>query len=105
MKMELPIASIYERAAMDANKEAGRQVLARARELSPTLTGESDKSGFVATDDLTTQVGFRSLVSRLQHEDLDNEHPQGGQAKFLETAADEVDMERIAADSVRKALG
>lgn len=104
MKMELPIASLIEQAAKDAMKTAGREVLKRARELSPTDSGESDKSGFVATDDLTVQVGFRSLVSRLQHENLDFEHPQGGQAKFLEAAADEVNIERIAADAVRKAL-
>jgi hypothetical protein len=105
VKMEMPIATLYEQAAMEANKAAAKQVLARARELSPTLTGDSDKTGFVATDDLTTQVGFRSVVSRFQHENLDFEHPQGGQPKFLETAADEVNMESIAADAVRKKLG
>ena len=105
MRMENPIASLVEKAAQDAMKTAARQLLARARELSPTASGDSDKTGFVATDDLTVQVGFRSLVSRLQHENLDYAHPQGGQPKFLETASDEVDIARIAADAVRKALG
>lgn len=105
MKMEIPIASLIEQAAKDAMRQAGRDTLKRARELSPTDTGKSDRSGFVVIDDLTVQVGFTSLVSRLNHENLDRVFPSGGQAKFLETAADEIPMEKIAADAVRKALG
>ncbi|WP_454112830.1 hypothetical protein [Microbacterium maritypicum] len=105
MKMEKPLLSIYEKAVQTAMRRAARQVLASAKERSPTLTGESDDSGFVATDDLTVQVGFTSLVSRLNHENLDYKHPQGGEPKFLETASDEVDMEAIAAEELRKGLG
>ena len=104
MKMHLPILSTVEQAAQQGMRAAGREVLQRARELSPTLTGDSDKSGFVATDDLTVQVGFTSLVSKLQHENLDWEHPQGGQPKFLEAAVDEVDIGAVTAAHVRKAL-
>ncbi|WP_439593892.1 hypothetical protein [Microbacterium sp.] len=100
-----PILSIYEKAAQDANREIGRVVLKRARELSPTESGASDKSGFTATDDLTTQVGFTSLVSKIQHENLDYQHPNGGQAKFLETAAAEVDVASIQARHLKGALG
>lgn len=100
-----PILSVVEQAAMKGLTEAGREVLKRARELSPTLSGDSDKSGFVATDDLTVQVGFTSIVSMLQHERTEWQHPGGGQAKFLETAADEVDVERVIAEAVRSALG
>lgn len=102
--MEKPILSIIEKAAQDAMRKAGRETLKRARELSPTDSGESDKSGFVAVDDLTVQVGFTSLVSRLNHENLDWQHPGGGQPKFLETASDEVNIEAIAAAAVREAL-
>lgn len=104
MKIHNPILSTVEKAAQDGLRAAGREVLQRARELSPTLTGESDKSGFVAIDDLTVQVGFKSKVSRLQHENLDYQHPQGGQAKFLETAVDEIDIGATIAAHVRKAL-
>lgn len=100
-----PILSTVEKAAQDAIREGGREVLRRARDKSPTLTGESDRSGFMQVDDMTVQVGFTSLVSRLQHEDLDNQHPQGGEAKFLEKAFDEVDIEQIAAQKVREAFG
>lgn len=105
MKMEMPIASLIEQAAKDAMRTAGRETLKRARELSPTDTGASDKTGFVVIDDLTVQVGFTSLVSRLNHENLDRVFPSGGQAKFLETAADEINIEKIAGDAVREKLG
>lgn len=105
MKMEKPILSLVEQAAQDAMRKAGRAVLKRARELSPSDTGESDKSGFVAIDDLTVQVGFTSLVSMLQHENLDWQHPQGGQPKFLEIAADEINIEALALAAIREAFG
>ena len=105
MKILKPILSTIEKAAQDAIREAGRDVLRLAREKSPTLTGDSDKSGFISVDDLTVQVGFTSFVSRLQHEDLDNQHPQGGEAKFLEKAVDVVDIEAIAAAKIRAAFG
>jgi len=100
-----PILSIYEKAIQDANREITRTVLARARELSPTLTGDSDKSGFTAQDDLTGQVGFRSLVSKIQHEDLEAQHTGGGQPKFLEIAANEIDVQAIYAKHLKGALG
>lgn len=103
--MYFPILSTIEKAAQDANREIGRKVLKRARELSPTDTGDSDKSGFTSTEDLTTQVGFTSIVSRLQHEKLEWRHDGGGQPKFLEAAAAEVDVEGIQARHLREALG
>ena len=107
MKMHLPILSTVEKAAQDALREVAEQTLERSNELSPTLTGESDESGFVAVDDLTATVGYSSLVSLLQHEKLEWQHPRGGQAKFLETAAAEMEqqVEPIMAQKVREALG
>lgn len=103
--MHLPILSTIEQAAQDGLREVAKQTLALAREKSPTDTGDSDKSGFVRVDDLTAQVGFTSLVSRLQHENLDWEHADGGQPKFLEAAAAEVDVDGIMAAKLREALG
>lgn len=100
-----PILNDLEKATQEGLRDAGRAVLKRARDLSPTDSGDSDKSGFMTVDDLTLQVGFKSLVSRLQHENLDWKHPDGGQAKFLETAADEIQVEEYIAARVRKALG
>ena len=105
MQMNVPILSIIEKAAQDGLREAGRAVLKRARKLSPTDSGQSDKSGFVRVDDLTVQVGFTSFISRLQHENLDWQHENGETAKFLEIAADEIDIGRVVAEKVRASLG
>lgn len=105
MKINNPILSTIEKAAQNGLREAARAVLKRARDLSPTDTGDSDKSGFTRVDDLTMQVGFTSPVSRFQHENLDYQHPGGGQAKFLEAAVDEVDVAGIMAARVRKETG
>ncbi len=104
MKINLPLLTTVEKAAQDGLREGGRALLKRARELSPTLTGESDKSGFVRVDDLTLQVGFTSLVSLLNHENLDWQHPDGGQAKFLEAALQEVDVIDYVYANIVKAL-
>lgn len=102
--MHTPVLSTLEKATQDGLRDAGRALLKRARDLSPTDTGASDKTGFTRVDDLTLQVGFTSPVSRLQHENLDWQHTNG-QAKFLEAAGDEVDVDQFIANRVRKALG
>ena len=92
MKINTPLLTTAEKAAQDGLREGCRALLKRARELSPTDSGSSDKSGFVSIDDLTGQVGFTSLVSKIQHENLDYQHENGEQAKFLEQAAEDVDV-------------
>ncbi|MFD4957146.1 hypothetical protein [Microbacterium sp. NPDC058389] len=104
VKMHMPILSTAEQAAQAGLRKGMGALRDRARELSPTLTGESDKSAFVAIDDLTGQVGFTSLVSLLQHEHLEWQHPDGGIPKFLEVAAQEVDVIEYVADEIRKAF-
>lgn len=105
MKMLVSVASELEKAAQTGLKKAGRQILKVAREKSPTDEGDSDKSGFSLVDDLTLQVGFKSHISRLQHEDLDYQHKPGEQAKFLEAAVDEVDIGAIIAAELRGTFG
>lgn len=102
--MHTPILSTAEKAAQDGLRKGLKVLLDRARELSPTDTGDSDKSGFVAIDDLTGQVGFRSFISMLQHEHIEWQHTGGGQAKFLEAAAAEVDVSEYVFDEIRKAF-
>lgn len=102
--MHMPILTTAEKGAQDGLRKGLKAVLARARELSPTVTGESDKSGFVAIDDLTGQAGFTSVVSLVQHENLDWQHPDGGEAKFLETAFAEIDVAAYVADGIGEAF-
>lgn len=105
VKINTPILSTMEKAAVDGARAAGRAMLKRSNELAPRDDDDLIKSGGVRTDDLTVQVGYTALHARFQHENLDYEHANGGQAKFLEAAADQVDVERFIADSVRKAFG
>jgi hypothetical protein len=85
-----PVLSLLEKAAQDALLEVAEAVIDRSNELAPKLTGETEDTSFARVDDLTAQAGYGSFVARLQHEDLDYEHPRGGGPKFLETAADEI---------------
>lgn len=104
VKIHTPILSAVEKAAQEGLRAVARQTLKLAREKSPTDSGDSDKSGFVVVDDLTAQVGFTSLVSKLNHENLDWRHEDGGEPKFLENAALEVDVAGIMAAEARKRL-
>lgn len=105
VKINKPLLTTAEKAAMDGARAAGRAILKRSNELAPRDDGDLIKSGGLRSDDLTVQVGYAALHARFQHEDLDLNHANGGQAKFLEAAADQVDVERFIADSVRKAFG
>ena len=105
MKINVPVLDVLEKAAQDGLKDAGKQILKLARKKSPTDGGDSDKSGFSVVDDLTLQVGFKSHISSIQHEDLDYQHEPGEQAKFLEAALDEIDVGAIIAAKVRADLG
>lgn len=100
-----PIKTQLEASITKGLRKGGQAVIKRMKELSPTDTGESDKTGFVAVDDLSVQVGFTSLVSRLNNENLDWNHDGGGQAKFAEAAVDQVDIGPIIAAQNRADLG
>lgn len=104
VKINKPLLTTAEKAAMDGARAAGRAILKRSNELAPRDDGDLIKSGGVRVDDLTVQVGYSALHARFQHEDLELQHANGGQAKFLEVAADEVDVEQFVADALRKAF-
>lgn len=91
-----PVKTQLEASIQKGLRKAGREVLKRMKELSPDDTGDSDKTGFVAVEDLTMQVGFTSPVKRFSNEDLDAQHTNG-QAKFMEGAVDQVDIAPILA--------
>jgi hypothetical protein len=99
-----PLMTKLEKSIQAGLRDGGRAVLKRSRELSPELTGELKDEGTVVVDDLTMQIAYKSLKARLNHEDLDFEHDDG-QAKFLETAVDEVDIGPIIAARNRRDLG
>jgi hypothetical protein len=100
-----PILSIVEKAAQDAMKDTGRKLLKRSNELAPRDDGDLIKSGKVVVDDLSISVRYTAPHAVFQHEHLDWEHEDGGGAKFLETASDEIDIGAEVARAVREALG
>ncbi|MDR6142391.1 hypothetical protein QE375_001945 [Microbacterium foliorum] len=100
-----PILSIVEKAAQDAMKDTGRKLLKRSNELAPRDDGDLIKSGKVVVDDLSISVRYTAPHAVFQHEHLDWAHEDGGGAKFLETASDEIDIGAEVARAVREALG
>jgi len=100
-----PILSMVEKAAQDAMTKAAKKLLKRSNELAPKDDGDLRRSGRVVVDDLSVTVKYTAPHAVFQHEHLDWEHPDGGSSKFLETAADEIDVAAEVAAAVRAELG
>ena len=99
-----PIHSLIEAAAVKGLRAGGREVLKVARERAPEDEGGLKKSGRVVAEDLEVIVKFTAPHAWLQHEKLEYEHPNGGQAKYLESAALETDIAAPVAKHVRAVL-
>jgi hypothetical protein len=100
-----PILAGVEAAAQAGLSKAGKETLTRAKELAPKRTGRLRRSGRAVEDDLSVTVKFTAPHAWLVHERTENAHPNGGQAKYLETAALEVDVGKAVADAVRAHFG
>lgn len=100
-----PILSMVEKAAQDAMKTTARKLLKRSNELAPRDDGDLIRSGKVVVDDLSVTVRYTAPHAVFQHEHLDWQHADGGGAKFLETASDEIDIGAEVAKAVGEALG
>lgn len=100
-----PVLSPVEKAAQDAMKATARKVLKRSNELAPRDDGDLIKSGKVVVDDLSVMIRYTAPHAVFQHEHLDWAHADGGGAKFLETASDEIDIGAEVANAVKEALG
>jgi hypothetical protein len=77
----------------DATKEAVNEValdlIGKAKERAPLDTGDLRGSGFVNNGGTNGQiykakVGFSEPYALEQHENLQYQHPRGGEAKYLE---------------------
>jgi hypothetical protein len=76
-------------AAAAATEKTMRAIVARGQLLAPIEEGTLRGSGDVEPPEITatgvTVTGFFATVyAARQHEELDWEHPRGGQAKYLE---------------------
>ena len=93
-----------EQAAHDALVDAAKAVLKTAKTLVPVDYGDLKRSGKVEAQWQDVAVVFRAPHAWLQHERLDFEHPNGGQAKYLEAAVDQVGVEAAIVGAVRARL-
>jgi hypothetical protein len=70
-------------------RKAAAHILRRAQKLVPYLTGELEESGHLEErkkgGDVSVDIVFEKPYAIVQHENLDFEHPNGRQAKYLET--------------------
>lgn len=96
---------LYEQAIKDGLKEWTTTVEALSNTYAPKDTEELVDSSGTHVDDLTGQVFYTAEHARIVHEDLDAEHPHGGDAKFLERADDEVDGTAILAKHIGRING
>lgn len=56
----------------------------KAQRLAPVDTGDLRGSAYTEVDGLIATIGFNTPYALRQHEDMENRHPKGGQAKYLE---------------------
>lgn len=79
----------YPKRVANAMLAEARVELKEARRRTPVDTGELRASGFVAQtitrSKIETEIGFDTPYAIFVHEDLEANHPRGGQAKFLES--------------------
>lgn len=94
-----------EEAAAIGLAVAAREALDDAKKRAPKKSGKLRRSGRVVSGDDGATVRFTAPHAWLQHENLDYHHEDGGEAKFLENAALEVEVGEIVAAKVREALG
>ena len=93
-----------EQAAQAALVDTAKAVLKQARANVPKESGKLARSGRVEVGFKEVAVAFRAPHAWLQHERLDFEHPNGGQAKYLEAAVDQVGVGQMVAGKVAARL-
>lgn len=101
-------------AAVEALQAAGELIADEADRRIPRDSGELAQSRKVDVDagrlvvDITYggRGGLPQAYAIRQHEDLDLQHPRGGQAKYLEQALEEHkdDVFQMIADDIRRAI-
>lgn len=83
------------RGAQEGHDIVMAATLSNARPLVPVKTGQLRDSGRIVHRGQETIVEFTAPYAAEVHERTDIPHPNGGQAKFLETAAVAADLGAI----------
>ncbi|MGX5772696.1 HK97 gp10 family phage protein [Microbacterium trichothecenolyticum] len=100
-----PIRDPIAEAAADGLREGARDVTRDAKRRVPVDDAELRNSGGYSQNELEAIVRFTAPHAWLQHERLDYEHTNGGEAKYLENAATEYPLAEPVANHVKARLG
>lgn len=97
------------RGAVNGLRLAAEHILGESRKLVPHEEGTLERSGVASVDEttMTASVSYDTVYAVRQHEELDWQHSEGRQAKYLEqpmsTEADTAAA--LVQSAIRKALG
>jgi len=85
---------------------AGEHILAESQKIVPLKEATLARSGTVTTRNLETSISYNTIYAVRQHEELDWQHDEGRQAKYLETPlnAEADTVMQIIADHIKDAL-
>ena len=99
-------------AGFKAGKQAGLRlaaeaVLAESNSRAPVRDGALRASGSTAVSGDEAAIGYSIIYAARQHEEIGWNHPNGGQAKYLETAvtAKAGEVGQIIANAVKRGMG
>jgi hypothetical protein len=86
--------------------EVGLDLKGKSVPLAPLDTGDLRGSCTVTQQGHKVEVGFNTPYAERQHEDMSYNHPQGGQAKYLEQPLNENEdaYVREIIDAVRRSI-
>lgn len=88
-------------------RQAAEAILAESNSRAPVRDGALRGSGSTAVSGDEAAVGYSIIYAARQHEEIGWNHPNGGQAKYLETAvtAKSGEVGQIIAQAVKNAMG
>ncbi|MEU3476471.1 hypothetical protein [Rhodococcus sp. NPDC006774] len=100
-------ADAITEAAQTGIYEAAEALLDQAIEKTPVQDGILRASGRATQEGLDAAVSFNTPYAVKQHEELGYQHPNGGQAKYLEVPANSFApmMEQIVAQAIVRETG
>lgn len=100
-------ADAITEAAQTGIYEAAEALLDQAIEKTPVQDGILRASGRATQEGLQAAVSFNTPYAVRQHEELGYQHPNGGQAKYLEVPANSFGptMEDIVAQAILRETG
>lgn len=105
VKIYTRVLSEVEKAAVAGLTQTAREVLKASQALVPVDDGTLRKSGRVIISGLDVAVRYSAGHAWLQHERLDWQHLDGGQAKYLDAALDQVGVAGMMVANIKAAFG